>query len=54
MLKNHKFINASITIIIEDKGMNDAFVTVDVVAVYAWNSSLSNLTNIFRSVPAIG
>ena len=50
----HRFLKKSVTIAVEERGINDIFVPTCIVAVYAWNSAPIDSTNILRSIPAIG
>ena len=50
----HRFLNKSVTIEAEDRGMIDIFVHAGIAAGYAWNSAPIDGTDILRSIPAIG
>ena len=49
----HRFLNKSVTIVVEERGTNDIFVPASIVAAYAWNSALIDDTDIIRSILAI-
>ena len=50
IIKAYKFV----TIVVEEKGTKNVFVATGVAVGYVWNSSVTNMTDILRSVPAIG
>ena len=52
--KFHHFINKAITIAVEDRGTNDAFIAARVATGYIYNSFSIDGTNILRSSPAVG
>ena len=49
----HRFLNKSITIAAEERGTNDIFVSIDIIAGYAWNSAPIDGIDILRSIQAI-
>ena len=52
--KFHRFLNKAIIIAADNRGTNDVFVTADVAAGYAWNSSPIDGTDIILCIPIIG
>ena len=50
----HRFLNKSITIAVEERGINDIFVPNGNVVGYVWNNTPIHGTNILPSIPAIG
>ena len=49
----HCFLNKSVTVAEKERGDNNIFVHVSIVAGYAWNSAPIDGTDILRSIPTI-
>ena len=54
IIKNHRFINRSITISTKGRGTDEVFVTINITAECTYNISPIDGIDILRSVPAIG
>ena len=50
----YRFLNKSVAITAEERGTNDIFVPASIVAEHTWNGAPIDITDILRSIPAIG